>query len=82
MLWEPEYRKSTCSDIELATEIGQGLLTEVRKMQAALQEKQETLAHLEFERSENQQLIDELSKQLRFKNDAEGNAENHFTDTA
>ncbi|KAK4509309.1 uncharacterized protein ATC70_007659 [Mucor velutinosus] len=64
-------RKSTSSDIELATEIGQGLLSEVRRMQSILQERQETLIHLEHERTDNQQRIADLVKQLRFKSETE-----------
>lgn len=64
-------RKSTSSDIELATEIGQGLLSEVRRMQSILQERQETLIQLEHEKADNQQRITDLIKQLRFKNETE-----------
>jgi chromosome segregation ATPase len=59
------------SDIELATEIGQGLLSEVRRMQSILQERQDTLIRLEHEKQENQHRIDDLVKQLRFKNETE-----------
>ncbi|OAD02557.1 hypothetical protein MUCCIDRAFT_144010, partial [Mucor lusitanicus CBS 277.49] len=64
-------RKSTSSDIELATEIGQGLLSEVRRMQSVLQERQETLIQLEHEKTDHQQRIVDLIKQLRFKNETE-----------
>ena len=64
-------RKSTSSDIELATEIGQGLLSEVRRMQSILQERQETLIQLEHKKADNQQRITDLIKQLRFKNETE-----------
>ncbi|KAL7314936.1 hypothetical protein PS15m_006451 [Mucor circinelloides] len=64
-------RKSTSSDIELATEIGQGLLSEVRRMQSILQERQETLIQLEHEKTDNQQRIADLVKQLRFKSETE-----------
>lgn len=64
-------RKSTSSDIELATEIGQGLLSEVRRMQSILQERQETLIQLEHEKADHQQRIADLIKQLRFKSETE-----------
>ncbi|GAN11403.1 hypothetical protein MAM1_0582d10965 [Mucor ambiguus] len=64
-------RKSTSSDIELATEIGQGLLSEVRRMQSILQERQETLIQLEHEKTDHQQRIADLVKQLRFKSETE-----------
>lgn len=64
-------RNSVSSDIELATEIGQGLLSEVRRMQSILQERQDTLITLELERTDNQHRIDDLLKQLRYKNETE-----------
>ncbi|KAI8638363.1 meiotic cell cortex C-terminal pleckstrin homology-domain-containing protein [Parasitella parasitica] len=64
-------RKSTSSDIELATEIGQGLLSEVRRMQSILQDRQETLIQLEHEKTDNHQRIADLIAQLRFKNETE-----------
>lgn len=64
-------RSNATSDIELATEIGQGLLSEVRRMQSILQERQDTLITLESERVDNQQRIDDLLKQLRYKNETE-----------
>lgn len=62
-----DNRNSFTSDIELATEIGQGLLSEVRRMQSVLQERQESLSSLEVEKTENQQRISELLQQLRYK---------------
>jgi predicted nucleic acid-binding Zn-ribbon protein len=59
------------SDIELAIEIGQGLLSEVRRMQSILQERQDSLILLEHEKQENQHRTDDLIKQLRFKNETE-----------
>lgn len=59
------------TDIELATEIGQGLLSEVRRMQSLLSEKQTTLNKLTHEKQENQSRIHELVKQLRFKSESE-----------
>ncbi|KAI8057372.1 meiotic cell cortex C-terminal pleckstrin homology-domain-containing protein [Thamnidium elegans] len=66
----PSHNNAT-SDIELATEIGQGLLSEVRRMQSILQERQDSLLSLESERADNQQRIDDLLKQLRYKNETE-----------
>ncbi|GAA5815007.1 hypothetical protein MFLAVUS_008511 [Mucor flavus] len=66
----PNHNNPT-SDIELATEIGQGLLSEVRRMQSILQERQDSLLTLETERADNQQRIDDLLKQLRYKNETE-----------
>ncbi|GAA5805354.1 hypothetical protein HPULCUR_010870 [Helicostylum pulchrum] len=66
----PTHNNPT-SDIELATEIGQGLLSEVRRMQSILQERQDSLLSLETERADNQQRIDDLLKQLRYKNETE-----------
>ncbi|CEP19065.1 hypothetical protein [Parasitella parasitica] len=64
-------RKSTSSDIELATEIGQGLLSEVRRMQSILQDRQETLIQLEHEKTDNHQRIADLIAQLRYKSETE-----------
>lgn len=64
-------RNSMSSDIELATEIGQGLLSEVRRMQSILQERHDTLIMLEQEKKENEHRIDDLTKQVRFKNETE-----------
>ncbi|KAI9357099.1 hypothetical protein BD770DRAFT_96537, partial [Pilaira anomala] len=67
----PPYHSTATSDIELATEIGQGLLSEVRRMQSILQERQDSLISLETERADNQQRIDDLLKQLRYKSETE-----------
>ncbi|KAI7890829.1 meiotic cell cortex C-terminal pleckstrin homology-domain-containing protein [Mucor mucedo] len=64
-------RSNATSDIELATEIGQGLLSEVRRMQSILQERQDSLILLETERIDNQRRMDDLIKQLRYKNETE-----------
>ncbi|CAO3647964.1 unnamed protein product [Mucor hiemalis] len=64
-------RNSFTSDIELATEIGQGLLSEVRRMQSVLQERQDSLSSLEIEKTENQQRISDLLQQLRYKTQVE-----------
>ncbi|KAG0182824.1 hypothetical protein DFQ29_001990 [Apophysomyces sp. BC1021] len=47
------------TDIEFATEIGQGLLIEVRKMQALLQEKEEQLRALEIQKADLEQKLKE-----------------------
>lgn len=59
------------TDIELATEIGQGLLSEVRRMQTLLSERQTALNQLTNEKQENQSRIHELVKQLRYKSESE-----------
>ncbi|RCI05455.1 hypothetical protein CU098_012975 [Rhizopus stolonifer] len=66
-----DYYRTDSSDIELATEIGQGLLSEIRRMQIILQKRQESLIQLEKERTDNQQHIADLIKELRLKNDTE-----------
>ncbi|KAG2174179.1 hypothetical protein INT43_004200 [Umbelopsis isabellina] len=53
------------NDIEFATEIGQGLLLEVRKMQSLLQEKEEQLRALDREKAESERLAELLAKQLK-----------------
>ncbi|KAJ2958206.1 hypothetical protein NQZ79_g6178 [Umbelopsis isabellina] len=53
------------NDIEFATEIGQGLLLEVRKMQSLLQEKEEQLRALDREKAEGERLAELLAKQLK-----------------
>ncbi|KAI8089455.1 uncharacterized protein BX664DRAFT_333054 [Halteromyces radiatus] len=59
------------TDIEFATEIGQGLLIEVRKMQAILQEKEEQLRALELQRSDLERNCEVLAKQLRQREENE-----------
>ncbi|KAG1502678.1 hypothetical protein G6F46_001430 [Rhizopus delemar] len=56
------------SDIELATEIGRGLLCEINRMRALLQEKNEAM---EAERSEYEQKMHELLGQLAHKREME-----------
>lgn len=68
---DPPNHNTATSDIELATEIGQGLLSEVRRMQSILQERQDSLISLETERADNQQRIDDLLNQLRYKSETE-----------
>lgn len=60
------------TDIEFATEIGQGLLLEVRKMQALLQEKEELLSQLEIQKSDLERAAEAMAKQLRQKEENEG----------
>ena len=60
------------TDIEFATEIGQGLLVEVRKLQAALQERDEQIRQLETARSDIERNADLLSKQLRQSEENKG----------
>jgi hypothetical protein len=72
---ELDSRRSS-SDIELATEIGQGLLSEIRRMQIIIQEKEDALTS---ERLERKQAVEELSKQvLRYKKEMEGKTEEFF----
>ncbi|RCH82140.1 hypothetical protein CU098_006314, partial [Rhizopus stolonifer] len=55
------------SDLELATDIGRGLLSEINRMRTVLQEKQESLSLLETTRWENEQKMHELYGQLTHK---------------
>ncbi|KAI8583659.1 hypothetical protein K450DRAFT_222179 [Umbelopsis ramanniana AG] len=59
------------NDIEFATEIGQGLLLEVRKMQSLLQEKEEQLRRLETDKAESERLAEVLAKQLKQSQESE-----------
>lgn len=59
-------------DIEFATEIGQGLLLEVRKMQALLQQKEEQLSQIQIQKAEMERAAENLAKQLRQREEAEG----------
>ncbi|ORZ00755.1 hypothetical protein BCR43DRAFT_561170 [Syncephalastrum racemosum] len=59
------------TDIEFATEIGQGLLIEVRKMQALLQEKEDQLKALEAQKADLERAAEAMSKQLRQKEENE-----------
>jgi hypothetical protein len=61
------------NDIEFATEIGQGLLLEVRKMQSLLQEKEEQLRAFDREKAESERLAELLAKQLKQSQENEGN---------
>lgn len=60
------------TDIEFATEIGQGLLIEVRKMQAILQEKEEQLRALEIQKADLERSAEAMAKQLRQREENEG----------
>ncbi|CAJ0907437.1 6377_t:CDS:10 [Entrophospora sp. SA101] len=64
-------QKGRTKDIEFATEIGQGLLVEVRRLQALLQEKEERIKELETDKSELERNIELLNKQLRAKEENE-----------
>ncbi|KAI8371744.1 uncharacterized protein BYT42DRAFT_548560 [Radiomyces spectabilis] len=59
------------TDIEFATEIGQGLLIEVRKMHALLQEKEEHLRAIEIQKADLERAAEAMAKQLRLKEENE-----------
>lgn len=59
-------------DIEFATEIGQGLLVEVRKLQNLIQEKDETIKYLETFRTENERHHETSQRYLRQREEVEG----------
>lgn len=60
------------TDIDFATEIGQGLLLEVRKMHNILQEKEETIKFLEINKANAENVSVNLSKKLKARDDLEG----------
>lgn len=60
------------TDIEFATEIGQGLLLEVRKMQALLQDKEEQLTQLTIQKADLERAAEAMAKQLRQREETEG----------
>jgi hypothetical protein len=60
------------TDIEFATEIGQGLLIEVRKLQAALQNKEEIIKQLHIVKSDDERTTEMLMKHLKQKEESEG----------
>ncbi|KAI7851884.1 meiotic cell cortex C-terminal pleckstrin homology-domain-containing protein [Circinella umbellata] len=68
---QPTMKNNNNNDMELAAEIGQGLLSEVRKMQSLLHQKEDTLMTLEHEKLEQEHQIDSLTKQLKQKTDRE-----------
>ncbi|KAI9314414.1 hypothetical protein BX666DRAFT_450825 [Dichotomocladium elegans] len=59
------------TDIEFATEIGQGLLIEVRKMQALLQERDDQLKALQAQKADLERAAEAMAKQLRQKEENE-----------
>jgi hypothetical protein len=69
---EKNKTKNRKNDIEFAAEIGQGLLVEVRRLQALLQEKEERIKELEIDRAELERSIEMLNKQIRVKEESEG----------
>lgn len=60
------------TDIEFATEIGQGLLLEVRKMQGLVQEKEEQLRILEAQKADLERAAEAMAKQMRQREENEG----------
>lgn len=60
------------TDVEFATEIGQGLLIEVRKLQAALQNKEEIIKQLHISKSDDERTTEMLMKHLKQKEESEG----------
>lgn len=66
------------TDIEFATEIGQGLLLEVRKMQALLQEKEEKLRTLENQKADLERAAEAMAKQMRQTEENEGKCLNYL----
>ena len=67
------------TDIEFATEIGQGLLAEVRKMQALVQEKDDQLKALQAQKADLERAAESMAKQLRQKEENEGKKKNKGT---
>ncbi|KAG0165848.1 hypothetical protein DFQ28_005241 [Apophysomyces sp. BC1034] len=62
---------SPVSEMALATDIAQGLLSEVKKMQGLLQQYQDSLSTLEAEKADLLQEIERLNKQLKQRQEAE-----------
>ncbi|CEG63231.1 hypothetical protein RMATCC62417_00408 [Rhizopus microsporus] len=58
-------------DIEFATEIGQGLLIEVRKLQNIIQEKEEIIKQLEAARTENERHHETAQRHLKQREEIE-----------
>lgn len=58
-------------DIEFATEIGQGLLIEVRKLQTALQEKDEIIKQLELAKADNERNQETAQRHLKQRDEIE-----------
>lgn len=60
------------TDIEFATEIGQGLLIEVRKLQVALQEKEEMIKSLELAKADKERNHETTQRHLKQREEIEG----------
>lgn len=60
------------SDIEFATEIGQGLLLEVRKMQAALHQKEQQVNQLISQKADLERDNELMVSQLRQREEVQG----------
>ncbi|ORZ00920.1 meiotic cell cortex C-terminal pleckstrin homology-domain-containing protein [Syncephalastrum racemosum] len=67
-------RRTREDEMALASEIGQSLLSEIRKLQAHVQRHESKVAALELENIEKQRQVDSVFKQLRQKNEVEGRA--------
>ncbi|CAG8618904.1 15925_t:CDS:2 [Dentiscutata erythropus] len=63
--------KGRQKDVEFATEIGQGLLLEVRRLQALLKEKEERIGELDSEKVELERNIEQLNKTLHTNQESE-----------
>lgn len=59
-------------DIEFATEIGQGLLIEVRKLQVNIQEKDETIKQLELALADKERNQESSQRHLKQREEVEG----------
>jgi hypothetical protein len=59
-------------DIEFATEIGQGLLIEVRKLQVALQEKEEVIKQLELSKADSERNQETTQRHFKQREEIEG----------
>ncbi|CAG8549371.1 9314_t:CDS:2, partial [Acaulospora colombiana] len=69
--YENKKGKPPKRDIELAAEIGHGLLQEVKRLTILLQEKEEGIKKLEIDKAELERVIEILTKQVRSKEEAE-----------
>ncbi|CAJ0847524.1 3035_t:CDS:2 [Entrophospora sp. SA101] len=69
---EASRQKDRNKDIEFATEIGQGLLLEVRRLQGELHENLEKIKDLETNKAELERTIEALNKLLRNSKESEG----------
>ncbi|CAH1760261.1 2146_t:CDS:2 [Entrophospora sp. SA101] len=68
---EASRQKDRNKDIEFATEIGQGLLLEVRRLQGELHENLEKIKDLETNKAELERTIEALNKLLRNSKESE-----------